>query len=413
MTGTVPPVDGMNLNALAAAVLVVVAGVGAVGGAAATADTTDQSGEAYAETHVSFETSENAVVDYTVDGQTVVDRVELQSQSEARGGADASARTDFEAAGVSVASSATSSTRATVEAESGARMTAHDNERGVLVVEAGGEPQYVRANVSSQAEARQEGESRVVVHREDGTSGAFLVVGDGDVTVTDDGNVSAELSEDARLVYRQYDEERSDDEQQQEELIANGTAVAEVYLTAEESSDSGQAAATSVVNYTADTTVEMGERTQHRANVTVERAQSEGKVVIASISNKTFESAEDVEVYVDGQAAAEASSYSEVQSATAGGDRSAFLVTSSANADAAADVVIGINHFSAREVSIQSGADDTPTETHADTETVTESGGTGDGGSDDATETDGQPGFGALATLAALGAALLAARTRS
>jgi PGF-CTERM protein len=409
----------MRLKALAAALLLVVASVGTAAGAVATADASEQSGQAYAETHVSFETRDNAVVNYTVDGQTVVEGLSVQSHSEAESGtgvgagADLSARTEFEGASLSVASSATTSTRATVEAESGARMTAHDNERGILVVGAGGEPQYVRANVSSEAEARQESESRVVVHREDGTSGAFLVVGDGNVTVSEEGAVTASLSEDARLVYRQYDEERSDDERRQEELIANGTAVAEVYLTAEESSDAGQAAATSVVNYTADTTVEMGERTQHRANVTVERAQSEGKVVIASISNKTFESAEDVEVYVDGQAAAEASSYSEVQSATAGGDRSAFLVTSSANADAAADVVIGINHFSAREVSIQSGADDTPTETHADTETVTESGGSGDGGSGDATETDGQPGFGALAALAALGAALLAARTRS
>jgi PGF-CTERM protein len=398
----------MRLRVLAVALLVVVASVGAAAGTAATTGT-EQGGEAYAETYVSFETKSDAVVDYAVNGETIVEGVAVQSQSEANSGggvgagADLAARTSFDGAGLSMDSSASGSSRATVEADSGARLHAHDNQRGVLVVEAGGESQFVRANVSGDAEARQEGDGRVVVERDDGTAGAFLVVGDGEVTVNEAGNVSAELAEDAKLVYRQYSDGRSDDEARQEELIASGEAAAEVYFGAEESADSGGETATSVVTYGEDTTVEATERSQSRANMTVERAESEGRVVIASVSEQAVESADSIEVYVDGEAAARADSYGEVRSATQGGENSRFLVTSSANADAAADVVIGINHFSERQVSIQSGGDGSSTG-------GTESDGTDD--TSDVTDTGGQPGFGTLAAVAALGAALLALRRR-
>jgi PGF-CTERM protein len=84
----------------------------------------------------------------------------------------------------------------------------------------------------------------------------------------------------------------------------------------------------------------------------------------------------------------EAESYSEVQSAANGGDTSKFLVRSSSSAQASTDVVVGVNHFSARDVSMQSGGDD--------------------GGSGGASS-GGQPGFGAgIAVVALVGAALLA-----
>ena len=70
-----------------------------------------------------------------------------------------------------------------------------------------------------------------------------------------------------------------------------------------------------------------------------------------------------------------------------GGDNSAFLVRSSSSAEATTDVVVGVNHFSERELSMQSD----------------ESAG--------ATSSGGQPGFGVgLAVVALAGAALLAAR---
>lgn len=387
----------MTLRATVAAVLLVVASAAPVG-AAAMGST--QSGSATAGTFVSFEAQNDAVADYTVNGATVVDSVAVQSAQEARnsGGlganVDLKAVTDFSAAGLSLQSEfgASAESKAVVSSSSGAEMRVNDNDRGVLVVSSGGESQYVRANLSSGASAQQDGQQRVVVSKEDGTEGAFLVVGDGQVTVNEAGNVTAEVGQDGKLVYRQYNEGRSDDEQHQERLITSGTATAEVYYQqAEQSGDEGEQRAANVVRYSEDTTVEVTEKSANRLNVTVERAQSEGKVVITSLSEQAFESAGNAQVTVDGEAATEVDSYSAVESAAQGGDKSAFTVHSSSSAQASTDVVVGINHFSAREVSIQSD----------------------DSGSGDGTDTGGQPGFGVFGALAALGAALVALHRRS
>jgi PGF-CTERM protein len=391
----------MNVKALAAALLLVVS---AVGPTAAAAAGVTQEGKAYTGTHVTFDTKADAIADYSVDGNTVVDSVAVQSKSKTESsgglGVDISLKavTNFDAAGLSVASS--SSTQATVEAESGATIAAHDNDRGIMVVSAGDESQYVNANLSSGSQAEQAGDNRVVVQKEGGSTGTFIVVGDGDVTVNEAGNVSARLGEGAKLVYRQYEGERSDGEKQQERLIADGTAAAEVYYQqAEESGDSGTQRTADVVQYGEDTSVEVTERSQNRVNMTVDRTTHQGKVVIVSVTESAMENAQNAKVYVDGEAAVKASSYSGVQSAANGGDDCKYLVQSSSSAQASTDVVVGINHFSARQMSVQSGDDSS-------------SGGddSGDGSGDSPTDGSG-PGFGVLAALAAIGAALFA-RTR-
>jgi hypothetical protein len=254
----------------------------------------------------------------------------------------------------------------------------------------------VHANLSSDSEANSESEERVVVTKDDGSQGTFIVVGDGEVVVNDEGNVTAEVEEGSQLVYRQYtDGERSENDEQQERMIQNGTATAEVYLesaaessqdSAENGSDDGEEAAASVVEYGQDTTVEVTSRSENSINMTAERTQSEGKVVLTSVSEEAISNAEDIEVLVDGEAAAEADSYSEVEQAAQDGDSSAYYVSQSASAEATTDVAIGINHFSERDVTMQS-----------------------EGGGDGTTDGDGA-GFGVFAALAALGAALLATR---
>jgi PGF-CTERM protein len=405
----------MNWKALVVAAALVVSTAGAPVAAAAT---TSQQGSAQAQsgTHVSFQATDSAIVDYTVNGRTLVEEMSVQSTSEARADAGAeiglSGDAGFSAAGLSIANSieAGASTSATIESESGATIEAHDNDRGIMVVTANGESHVARFNSSDSSEAEQESEKRAVIQNDEGDAAAtVIVVGEGNVSVSEDGNVTATTANDGRVVYRQYEGERSDSEEQQERLIANGTAVAEVYVqsaadaaadgddgddetptatpTEEPSEEAGERSA-DVVRYSEDTTVEVTEQSANTVNATVERAQSQGKVVIMSVSEAAFENAEDAQVFVDGEAAAQADSYSEVRSAAAGGDESAYLVRSSGSAEASTDVVVGINHFSARDVSMQS-----------------EDGG-GDGGS---TASDGQPGFGAgLAVVALVGAALLA-----
>jgi len=410
----------MNWKALVVAVTLVVSAVGTPVAAAATTNAASgqSSAQAQSGTYVSFDTADSAVVDYTVNGKTVVDRLSVQSTSEAKsqtgGELGLSGDAGFSGAGLSLASSFDASTSATIQSESGAELVAHDNDRGIVVVKANGESHVARFNSSDGSEAEQASEKRAVITSDDGATATVIVVGDGNVTVSDGGNVTAMAEENSRVVYRQYEGERNDSEKQQERMIANGTAVAEVYVQAagdaasdaddddsddsdstptatdsptEDSSEEAKERSADVVRYSEDTTVEVTENAAGTFNATVERSQSEGKVVIMSVSEAAFENAEDAEVYVDGEAAAEASSYSEVQSATNDGETSKYLVRSSSSAQASTDVVVGINHFSAREVSMQSG---------------------GDGGG---AISGGQPGFGAgVAVIALVGAALLARR---
>ena len=99
---------------------------------------------------------------------------------------------------------------------------------------------------------------------------------------------------------------------------------------------------------------------------------------------------------------------SSAEAATEGADRSRYMVRQSGSAEAAVDVIVGINQFSERTVSMQSAGD-------GGEPTATDDGNDGMGGDDtDGEGTDGDAaGFGVLAALVALAAALIAVRKRS
>ena len=379
-----------------------------VGGVAAPAAGQQANGESYAGTHVEFRTTGSSVADYAVGGDVLVENVSVQSASEARNqagvGLDAGleSTTDFRGTGLQLASSASAS--ATVEVESGAEMQAHDNSRGILQVRASDGAQVVTADLGNGSEASAEGDNgkRVVVSNDDGSQGTFIVVGDGEVVVDQHGDVTAEVAQGGQLVYRQYQEERSDSDAQAERMIENGTATAEVYVQAgqnesESAAEDGQNTTVQTIKYGQDTTVEVAERSRNRLNMTVERSQSQGKVVLATLSDAAFDNAQDVQVTVDGQAATQADSYGAVEQSAQEGDEPRYYVEQSSSAEATTDVAIGIDHFSARNVVLSS----------ADGSQQTDDGSNDDGSGD--TDADGA-GFGVLGAIAALAAALIAAR---
>ena len=367
-----------------------------------------QQGEAYAGTHVEFETTNDAIVDYSVNGNTVFQSVKVQSQSTAenqgsvRAGVGLSAVTGITGAALSLDSETEVS--ATVTAESGASTKAHDNSRGPLVVRSGGDSQYVTVNVSSSSQAENEGDQRVVVSSDDETQGTFIVVGDGEVTVNEQGNVSADLESDDKLVFRSYSEGRSEEDEQEEQLISDGQAAAEVYVM--ESREQGSEFAADVIQYSEDTTVEVTQQSEGTVRMTADRSQDQGKIIITSVSGQAISSVEDLQVTVDDEAAAEASSYSDLESAI-GSDSSKFLVRQQSTAQASADVLISVNHFSTREVTMSEAGDGSD-----DSGTDGTDGSDGDGGQE-TTDTD-SPGFGPVAALIALVAvaALAVARRR-
>jgi len=357
--------------------------------------------------NVSFEVQSNAVVEYAVDGETVLSSVKTESAGdyESRSGVNAAAElnavVDVEGSGLDVESE--SSTRTEIHAESGARMSAHDNERGVLVVGSSDGEQVVEAQVTSEAEARQTSDGRVVVENGDGeVVGTFVVVGQGNATVAEDGDVTAHVGEEGSLAFRAYPDERTEEDEQRERMIANGTAMVEVFASSEaaaeaesggeESGDSTNGSAYSAVSYSQDTSAEARQESSDRVSMTVDRASEEGTIVVTHVSEAAVESTENLTVTVDGEAAARADSMAELRQATDDGDTSMYMVRQ--EADGEATVYVAVNHFSERNVAIQSGGEES-TSTDADEE--------GDSG--------GSPGFGVgVGVLALIGVALVAKR---
>lgn len=394
---------------IAVVALMLVASVVPATATVAAAESGGQS-SAYAGSHVEFDAASNAVVGYTVNGETMVESVKVQSQSTAESSGSVNAGVSLASvlnlSGAGLTLAAESETSATVEAESGATLTAHDNENGILVVAAGEESQYVEAGVGADASAEARSDSRVVVTTDSGAKGTFIVVGDGEVTVNEEGNVSADLASDSRLAFRAYGESRSDADAEVEQLIADGTAAAEVHVV-----EQGESTTTDVVTYSSDMAVEVSQQSEGTVEMTAERSASEGKVVVTSVSNAVIESTENLEVTVDGEAAARASSYSELAAAADDGSTSKFMVKQAASASANAQVLVGLNHFSSRQVTMtegDSGGSDTSTGGDADT-TASDDADTTEAA--DTTESDGAPGFTAgLGLLSLLGAALLATR---
>ncbi|MFC4542850.1 hypothetical protein ACFO5R_13050 [Halosolutus amylolyticus] len=374
---------------LAAAVTLATLSVAVVGAgasatqssSASTAPAIESQSGAYAGTHVAFETSSNAVLDYRVDGEQVFENVSVRSQSDHHSdtgiGTDVGLDAVVNLSGIGLDLEVQSETRAEIGTDGSASLAAHDSDRGILTVDAGEEAQYVAVDLSeeSNAEATQESDDRVVVETDERT-GAFVVVGDGEVTVTDENDVVADLESESTLVFRSYaDGERDDAAEQQERMIAEGTATAEVYAD-----EADGERVVDVATYGQDLTVDTASESEERLEMTVERAHGEGTVVIASVSEAALagaSNAEDFAVTIDGEAAAEVTSYSELEGGI--GEEPRYMVTQSSDASAAADVLIAVDHFSEREVVVQ----------HSDAD--------GEDG-----DSDGLPGFGAIVAIAAL-----------
>jgi PGF-CTERM protein len=208
------------------------------------------------------------------------------------------------------------------------------------------------------------------------------------VCVTEKGEDNAEIEQGSELVCRQYDGERSDDDEETERMIQNGTATAEVYV--QQAQDGGEETVADAVEYGQDTTVEVKSASENQVDMTVDRAESDGKVIVTTVSDAAVENVEDLTVTVDGEAAAQADSYGEVQQSAAEGDEPRYYVTQSSSAEATTDVAIGIDHFSERNVAMQSDGDE--------------------GGSDGGTTDGDGAGFGPLVAVLAVVGSLLAAR---
>ncbi|MGQ3411134.1 hypothetical protein ACT4ML_02580 [Natrinema sp. LN54] len=369
---------------------------------AAGSSTTTQS-DAYAGANVEFDVQGDAIANYSVDGERTFSSVAVQSQSEADAGAGLDASTGLEAVtdlnGAELSLATETQASAEIQADSGATLSAHDNQHGTLVVESGDEAQYVEADLGASAEAREDGD-RVVVET-DGREGAFLVVGDGEVTVSD-GNVTADLGENATLAFRSYEEgERDERATYEESLIAEGNAAVEVTADHRDGETVSDA-----VTYGQETSAEAATTADGTVEMTVDRTTHTGTVVLTTVSEDAVGSLENLSVTVDGEAAVEASSKSDLEGAI-GSDESRYMVVQDTQAEGQATVYVAVNHFSERTATIdgasaQDGSTDENDSSDDETSTDEES---ADGSAEDETDGSGDdsvPGFGAGAAVLAL-----------
>jgi PGF-CTERM protein len=375
------------------------------GGAAA------QQAEAHNGSNVNFQTTDNAVVDYRVNGVALVESVKTEAQdtTEQRGGMGVGATISSNARvrGATISAAAQTQTRTSFETGSGAAMQAHDSDRGNLLVRATGGDQLVGLNVSDGVQAEQASDRRAVVTHTDGTQGVIVVIGNGSAIVNEEGNVVADVADGSALVYRQYGSERSDEERAQERMIADGTAAAEVYVTAP--SDGNDQPATDAIQYEQDTAVTVGMANDTAIKMTADRDAADGRIVISSVSEAAFDTASEINVTVDGTAATRAESTDALRTAADGGTNSAFMIRSATTTTASTDVVIAINHFSDRDLTITTGDDETTISGEDDSSTTNDTSAT-----DDSSTTDEDtPGFGVIvAIVAILSASLIAVNRR-
>jgi PGF-CTERM protein len=395
----------MRVLALVATVLLVTAG-------AAPATVGAQQASTYEGAHLAFTAQGDALTDYRVDGTTFFDSVTVQSKQAAEREGLVSVGTNVGSVASLAGSQLTVDSRttasATVSAESGATIHAHDNTHGIAVVESGDRSQYVLLNVSEGTEARYEGDAMVTVETESGAEAVAFVVGEGTIGVNDQGNVAARVGDDGTLAVRTYDRARGTDDRNQERLIANAVATGEVYVMQQ---DGEQVVDT--VTYGPNTSVEVTEQGSETVEFVVDRPTADGTVLFASVSKGAFAAADSLSVVVDGEVAAEAATYDELAIAADGGQTSKYLVQQSSNREATTEVGIGVNHFSERTVSLRGGQSDSSTATTNDGHSESTSSETAATASTVSTTSATSPGFGLVVGLVGLLVAIAGGRRHS
>ncbi|MFC4358305.1 hypothetical protein ACFO0N_10140 [Halobium salinum] len=385
--------------------------------------------ESYDGAHVGVGVEPTTLTDYTVDGTTYFDSLAVQSRTDAQAagladiGVSLPALNTLPGANLTV----TSRTEANLDLRtgSGAALSVHDNEHGIVVVRSNRGTQYVLANVSGEAEAAYEGDSQVIVTNEERAEASVTVVGNGSVGVNDEGNVVAELGRDGILVVRAYQGKRGTDDRRQEQFVADGVATGEVYVM-----DRANGTVVDTVVYENETTLNAS-ASNGTVNLTVDRSQKQGAVVFTSVTETVADRPEEVTVLVDGETVPTARTYAQLRVAANNGPESRYKVSPSTQPGAVADVAIAINHFSAREVTIRgleaNGTNATTTATttaegpdgsNGSNGTVAPNGSTGTTNTSVGNGTGGEstgatsPGFGALVALLAVAAVALAAGLR-
>ncbi|MFB6236347.1 MAG: PGF-CTERM sorting domain-containing protein [Halopenitus sp.] len=329
--------------------------------------------------HVSFDIKSNGIAEYSVNNETLFSSVKTQAASEAAvdvgAGVDASAIAGFEGAGLEATSTTTAAAR--FRTENGAQVAAHDTERGHLTIHATEQRTLVQINMSDPVGTTPKGTLIVVGGAKQ--VGSVFIVGEGNLSITEEGNIVADLHKGSGLVFRSNGENRTTQDQATERLIERGAAAGEVYV----SKRNGEVVA-DTVQYDTDISVEIAQYEKGFVEVAVNRTTEKGTIVIMEVSKKLIEDPGAASVRVSGTEATRVDTHAELRRSLGKGEPT-YKVSQATTSQANAAVLVAIDSFSRQTVVIEERQESTPVEESA-------------------------PGFGVSAALLAMLTATLAAR---
>lgn len=342
--------------------------------APAAADEHEYDGE-----HVAFDVESDGIAEYSVNNETLFSSVDVRAASEAdvRVGADLETSAFAGLEGAALESTSTTTAAARFESENGARVAAHDTERGHLTVHATEERTLVEINMSAPVGTTPKG--TVIVVGGAKQVGSVFVVGEGSVSVNDEGNIVADLPKGSGLVFRSNGENRDDEDQATERLIERGTAAGEAYVSERD----GEVVA-DTVEYDTDIDVEVAQYDQGFLELSVQRTTENGTIVVMEITEDLIEDPGDADVRVSGEQATRVDSHAELRQSLGNGEHT-YTVSQATTSQANAAILVAIDNFSEQTVIVEERQEATEVEESA-------------------------PGFGVSVALLAMLTATLAAR---
>lgn len=224
-----------------------------------------------------------------------------------------------------------------------ANIFVHDNPNGNLQVMVN-QGSIVQISLTGGSSATYQGEKYITVRNPDGSESSFLIAGNGKLEMRD-GKMVADLDNDGQLIFKAYPVGKTQLDDAVEQGIIDGIVAAEINIPGK-----NDAAASSSISYSSAVSAKVNEVANEKISILVSSSNSVGKTIAIEIdsSRLPFQDPGQLEVRVDGEVAAKASSTSELY-ATGAGDKPRYLV---AKAEGATKVMVAINHFSDREVTL-------------------------------------------------------------
>lgn len=265
--------------------------------------------------------SGNRIINYSTGGTKIIKSMDTGANITV--GAKTGVKTEFQSANLSI--------------------SAHDNTNGILKFKAEKDTK-VKLNLSANAVVGDESEKKVSI-KADNVETTVMIAGPGSLDV-ENNTIKANLRESSQLISKSYPggKEKGDDEI--ESGIVNGNISAEVQIFNETEGTTND-----TVEYSPTVTIKEIKATKGEISVTADSKTEAGTTIAIIVENSMLPAeVNNLSIKVDGEATVNASSFYELY-ATRKEDKPRSMVI---KGDTCTKILVAVNHFSERAISIES-----------------------------------------------------------